>query len=322
MRSQKNQVCFKIRWRTGVNNILSLLLLSVVFVINSYAQEITIKLWEEEPPLSIRCPEYREREWYNESGVRYAAVIEPTITIYLPQKQEIPTTAVLIIPGGGYAHIAYTKEGEVIARWLNQQGIAAAVLKYRLPSDSIISDKTIAPLLDAQQAMRLLRKRSNEWNISKVGVMGFSAGGHLAATLCTHYNLIHPAVSDTGNARPDFSILIYPVISMDTTITHRGSLLRLLGMQPNGEQLRAFSNELNVTSDTPPSFIVHAMDDAVVPIEHSLRYWNALRDTGVQTELHIFQRGGHGFGLALDNNQTNELWPQLCIRWLTMNGWK
>lgn len=288
------------------------------------SQPFTLKIWETQPPMSRAQKEYYELCSTSTTGERVSRVTEPTLTLYLPSKELARGTAILIIPGGGYAHIAMTKEGTLVAQWLNEYGIAAAVLKYRLPSDSIMENKTIGPLQDAQEAMRILRRNAREWNIdpNKIGVMGFSAGGHLASTLCTRFAENVYVVSDTTSARPNFSILLYPVISMDSTITHSGSRLRLLGERPTMDLITQFSSELRVSPQTPPTFLVHALDDTVVPVENSLRYFVALQKLRLNAELHVFQSGGHGFGLATARSGTEKEWRSLCLRWLEACGWK
>jgi acetyl esterase/lipase len=212
-------------------------------------------------------------------------------------------------------------EGYQIAEWFNNIGVTAIILKYRLPNDKIMQDKTIGPLQDAQEAIRIVRRHSKEWNINpgKIGIMGFSAGGNLASTASTHFNDIVYSLSDTTSARPDFSILAYPVISMDSSITHMGSRENLIGKKPSQEMVNKFSNELQVTSQTPPAFIVHSSDDKAVPVQNSLRYFDALNKAGVRSELHIYKLGGHGYGLG--RNATSEsTWPEALKKWMKDNG--
>ncbi|MBN1463228.1 MAG: alpha/beta hydrolase, partial [Paludibacteraceae bacterium] len=214
---------------------------------------------------------------------------------------------------------AMDKEGTKIALWLNSQGITAFVLKYRLPNDLIMKDKTIGPLQDAQEAIRFVRRHALEWNLdaNKIGIMGFSAGGHLAATLATHYNDKVYEAHDSTSARPNFSILIYPVISMMDEITHKGSRNDFLGKNPTISLVNKFSNELCVNSETLPAFIVHATDDKSVPVENSIIYYQALKRNNVNAELHLFEKGGHAFGLGV--NEANKCWPELCEKWLRSN---
>jgi acetyl esterase/lipase len=200
-------------------------------------------------------------------------------------------------------------------------GVSAFVLKYRLPSDAIMKDKSVGPLQDVQEAIRIVRRNAKDWNINprKIGIMGFSAGGHLASTASTHFTDKVYEVKDTTSARPDFSILIYPVISMDTAITHRGSRDNLIGKNPSKEQVVRFSNELQVNSNTPPAFLVHATDDNTVPVQNSMNYLLALKKNKVPGELHIYEKGGHGFGLGANKGTAAE-WPNACKSWLKVKG--
>ena len=203
----------------------------------------------------------KERELVLADGsIRIYSVIAPTIKKYSPAKPN--GTSVIICPGGGYERLSIDHEGNEVAKLFNEFGITAFVLKYRLPNDSIMKDKSICPLQDAQQAIRLIRKRSAAWglNSNKIGIMGFSAGGHLAATAATHFNFIADSSlkKDTISVRPDFAILIYPVISFDDSIAHKGSKTKLVGKDPPLELVKIFSNELQVTKNSPPAFLVHA----------------------------------------------------------------
>src|SRR5512140_470117 len=195
--------------------------------------------------------------------IRCERVTNPDLTIFLPSGDKANGAAVLICPGGGYGVLAFDHEGNAIAKWLNDNGIAGIILKYRLPSDRIMADKSVGPLQDAQEAMRIIRRNAADWKINpeKIGVIGFSAGGHLASTLSTHYNETVYQVKDNTSARPDFSLLIYPVVSFDSTITHRGTRNNLIGLRPDESQVRRFSNELQITMETPPAFLVHSADD-------------------------------------------------------------
>lgn len=276
--------------------------------------QTTVALWENNVPDAINSPNYQEQSVLdNGILVKTQKVVKPTLTIYKPKKPN--GTAIVICPGGGYRHLAMDKEGFKVAEWLNMLGVTAIVLKYRLPSDSIMENKSVGPLQDAQEAMRYVRRHAAALNIdpSKVGVLGFSAGGHLAATLSTQYDL-GVYKHDNTSAKPDFSILIYPVISMDDSITHQGSKTNLLGKSPSFERMQQFSNELQVDEHTPMTFIVHATDDKSVPVENSLRYYMALKTHQVPAELHIYEKGGHGFGLGRDD--TSQFWTFACEKWL------
>ena len=257
----------------------------------------------------------KEQIIFVNGGVRISSVIVPTLIQFTPAK---PTgMSVIICPGGGYARLAIDHEGVEVAKAFNQQGITAFVLKYRLPNDTIMIDKTIGPLQDAQQAIRIVRKQAIAWglNPNKIGIMGFSAGGHLASTAATHFNFsADPSIKDTISVRPDFAILLYPVISFDDSIAHKGSKAKLVGMNPSPEMTKLYSNELQVTKNTPPSFLVHAGDDGTVPVENSIRYYQACIKNKVPVEMHLYPKGGHGFGM--NNKTTSEKWFDNLLSWL------
>ena len=225
----------------------------------------------------------------------------------------------MICPGGGYGLLAWEKEGTKLAQWLNGLGVTAVVLKYRLPKDG---NKHPAPMLDAQRAMRMVRAHAKDFNLdpTRIGIMGFSAGGHLASTVATHYD----SGKETGDAidkqscRPDFQILIYPVISSDKKIRH-GCINNLLGKNADQKLREEFSNELQVTKDSPPAFLVHANDDKGVNPENSVRYYLALRKNKVPAEMHIYEKGGHGFGMGV-NGSAVASWPDRCAEWLKVRG--
>ena len=224
----------------------------------------------------------------------------------------------IICPGGGYTILAFDKEGTKVAEELNRWGVTAFVLKYRLPDDTTNIDKSLAPLQDAQQAIRLVRTNAKEWGINKnqIGIMGFSAGGHVAATAATHFNFKADASnSDTTSVRPDFAILIYPVISFDSTIAHKGSRNNLIGLKPSLEKTIFFSNELQVDKNTPPTFLVHAGDDAVVPVQNSLRFYEACIKNKVPAQMHLYPKGGHGFGMK--NTTTDDNWLERLQNWMS-----
>lgn len=287
-------------------------------VAGAIAQPVNMKVWPNGIPGSKQAPDYTENTIDRKDGVlRVEKVTDPEISVYLPKKEKANGMAVLIIPGGGYGIVAIDHEGHAVAKWLNDQGIAGIVLKYRLPSDKIMDDKSVGPLQDAQEALRIIRRNAPAWKINpkKIGVMGFSAGGHLASTLSTHYMEKVYSISDTTSARPDFSILIYPVITFDATFTHMGSRKNLIGENPAEEQVKRFSNELQINAQTPPAFLVHSGDDKTVPVKNSISYYNALQQNNIPSELHIFQKGGHGYGLGRGNG-TETYWSALCLNWL------
>lgn len=290
-------------------------------LLNLNAQDATIPLWENKIPDEIRAKNYEEEKTIKDGELQSVTkVTTPTLTVYIPKNVKPNGTAILILPGGGYGHLAMLKEGKKVAQWLNSVGITAFVLKYRLPNDAIMTNKSIGPLQDAQEAIRIIRRNSAKWHLKddKIGVMGFSAGGHLASTLCTHYD---EKVYESGgiSARPDFSVLIYPVISMNDEITHKGSQQNLLGKTTSLKEIESFSNELQVTDKTPIAFIIHASDDKAVPVENSIRYYQALKRNNVSAELHIYEKGGHGFGLAVKPGSTQ--WTAECAEWLKANGY-
>lgn len=250
-------------------------------------------------------------------SIRISNVVQPTLTVFQPAKAN--GTAVIICPGGGYARLAMDHEGYDVARRLTEWGITAFVLKYRLPSAETQLDKTTAPLLDAQQALRLVRQRSHEFGIKNVGIMGFSAGGHLAATAGTRFakpvgdNQAGPSV------RPDFLVLLYPVISFSDSLAHPGSRSNLLGERPTAAQIHLYSADEQVTPQTPPVFLLHAQDDEVVKVQNSLRFYEACLHHKVPVEMHLYPRGGHGFGMH--NPTTPDRWMDRLHNWLDAGGW-
>jgi acetyl esterase/lipase len=286
------------------------------------AQTSTITLWPGGIPDLVLNINYSEKATINEGiPTRFEKVTDPSLYVYLPPADKATGTAVLICPGGGYAALAFNHEGNAIAKWLNENGIAGIILKYRLPSDFIMKKKSIGPLQDAQEALRTIRRNAAKWNIDpqKIGVMGFSAGGHLASTLSTHYDEKVYEVKDSTSARPDFSILLYPVITMDSSFTHAGSRRNLIGEDPGDEAVKRFSNELQITENTPPAFLVHSGDDNSVPVKNSIVYYEGLKKYNIPSELHIFQKGGHGYGLATGRD-TQSAWPALCLSWMKSLG--
>lgn len=244
----------------------------------------------------------------------------PTLTIHLPDAGDATGTAVVVCPGGGYAHLAMDHEGRQIADWLNERGVAAFVLKYRLGPRY----RHPAPLQDVRRAIRYVRLHADRLDVdpSRVGVWGFSAGGHLASTASTHFL---PEDAEAGDeyervsSRPDFSILAYPVISLAAPYTHEGSRRALLGEQPDPELVDLLSNERQVTADTPPTFLFHTDEDEAVPAENSIAYYLALREAGVPGELHIYREGRHGVGLALMDPVLGT-WPDRLEDWLRAQG--
>ena len=252
---------------------------------------------------------------FSNGQVRISDVVTPTLTRFTPVDPN--GTSVIICPGGGYARLAIDHEGVEVAKEFNKHGVTAFVLKYRLPGDSIMIDKSIGPLEDAQQAIRIVRSNATAWGLSpnKIGIMGFSAGGHLASTAATHFNsLADKTVKDTTSVRPDFVMLIYPVISFNDNITHKGSKDNLIGKNPSKELVEKFSNELQVTKDSPPTFLVQAGDDHTVPVENGIRYYEACLKNHVPAEMHLYPNGGHGFGLH--NKTTDDEWFNRLQNWM------
>lgn len=288
---------------------------------NAQTKNEIIAIWDKIPD-EIKAPDYKENESIKDERVQSTSLVTiPTLSVFLPAVSRPNQAAVLIFPGGGYQHLAIDKEGTKVAEWLNTLGIAAFVVKYRLPSDKIMKNKSVGPLQDAQEAMRYVRQNAAKYNIdvNKIGIIGFSAGGHLASTLATHYDDKVYETSSKISAKPDFSLLIYPVISMVNTITHKGSQTSLLGNHPSQKTLDYFSNEKRVTAQTSPTFLAHATDDTVVLPENSINYYLALKNNGVPAELHIYEKGGHGFGLGVKD--TSKFWTRDCEEWLKSHGY-
>jgi acetyl esterase/lipase len=246
---------------------------------------------------------------------------KPTLSVSLPPADEATGAAVVICPGGGYAHLAISYEGFDIAKWLNDHGIAGFVLKYRHRGTGYGHP---APLDDAQRAIRTVRARAAEFGVdpARIGILGFSAGGHLASSAGTHFDAGHPDAADPidrVSCRPDFLILCYPVISFTSPYTHQGSRKNLLGENPDPELVRKFSNELQVTAETPPTFLWHTDADQGVPSENSVLFYLALRKAKVPAELHIYETGRHGLGLA-EKTVGAASWPASCIDWMRGRG--
>ena len=251
--------------------------------------------------------------------LRISEVTVPTLTVYPANPAKANGTAVIIFPGGGYTILAASHEGSDVAKVLNDMGVTAFVLKYRLPNDNAQIDKTIAPLQDAQQAIRSVRKDAIKYGINpnKIGIMGFSAGGHLAATTGTHFDKQVGELASEISVRPDFMILGYPVITFKE-FGHAGSREKLVGKNPDQALIDEYSNELHVTKETPPTFLVHAGDDMAVPVKNSLVFYEALQKNGVAAELVIYPKGGHGFGL--NNKTTKEKWMDNVKNWMDSLG--
>ncbi len=271
--------------------------------VSGYAQGTAIKLWETSAP----------------NAVGNTVLDTPTITPFPALKELTSRAAVIVCPGGGYSHLSDTKEGSDVAPWLNSLGITAFVLKYRLGMTYHQPNQ----LLDAARAVRYVRTNAAKWDVDpdKIGILGFSAGGHLASTLGTQFdrgkaNAVDPL--DRVSSRPDLMVLIYPVITMGE-FTHAGSKRNLLGEDPSSDLVKKYSNELHVSADTPPTFLVHTMTDAAVPVENSLMFVEALRRNKVPVEFHLYEKGPHGFGLA-QSDPVLSTWPARCADWLALHG--
>ncbi len=280
------------------------------------AQDQIIPLWPKGQIPNAIATDVKEEITNNGGILRIAGVTEPTISVYLPKdKSKASGASVLICPGGGYAILAAGHEGSDLAEWFNDRGVAAFVLKYRLPNEKAMNNQHQVPLLDAKQGMHIIRQNAAKWGIDaqKVGVMGFSAGGHLAATLSTHFNSAPDASLET---RPDFSILMYPVISFDPAISHGGSRDNLLGKAKTDDLIRFYSNESQVTENTPPAFLVHSQDDKSVPAENSINYFLALKKFNIPAELHLYPAGGHGYALRTEGKGSVANWPAALEGWM------
>lgn len=242
----------------------------------------------------------------------YRGVTVPELEVYLPDQEKATGVAVVICPGGGYSVVVYQGEGITTAKAFAEKGIAAFVLKYRLPDDNTMPDKKLGPLQDALQAIKLVRENATKWGINpnKIGIIGFSAGGHLASTAATHFSKALIENNSNTSLRPDFQILVYPVISMQNNLTHADSRKQLLGSNPDQVVIDLFSNELQVDENTPPAFITHAADDKLVDVDNSISYFEELRKHGISVEMHIYPKGGHGFIFGMKD------WMDPLFRWM------
>lgn len=286
--------------------------LLLAFPVSLMAQIQILPLYDGEAPHTQKL---LDKDEIGEGG-RVRQVSVPELIIYRPDNSPAHQVAILICPGGGYGHLAMQHEGHDIARWYSQRGYLAAVLKYRLPQEELVYNSWQVPLSDARQGIRKLRENAKEWGIDreKVGVLGFSAGGHLASSVSVHGE---EAGNGKVSSQPNFSVLVYPVISMDTSITHQGSRKNLLGQKLGTEWEEYFSNERQVDLQTPPAFLVHSWDDKSVPAEHSIRYAKALNQLGQKVELHLFEKGGHGYGMGNTEIHDNAAgWLEMSDKWI------
>ncbi len=290
---------------------VSLVLALFLTTASLYSQDFTLKVWPNGAPNDngMKLPE----EKYE--GLRVRNVSEAEMYVYLPDKEINTGAAVVICPGGGYMIEAMDHEGYQMAEWLKTKGIAGIVLKYRLPYGH-----HEIPSSDARQTMRIVRQNSKEWGIDpgKIGIAGSSAGGHLASTVGTVFDLGNPDSSDPIarlSCRPDFILLLYPVISFNESVGHMGSRKNLIGEGNDWKLAKQYSNELNVTKETPPAFLILTDDDKVVIPQNSIDFYLALKQNSVPAEMHIFQEGGHGFGITKKNLPVDK-WPDLFYDWL------
>lgn len=292
---------------------------TMLFSLKTFAQQAEpINLYPNGIPNSKPTPAtYKEKM---ENGDWVTLVSTPQLTPFLPTKDKANGTAIVICPGGGYAGLSYVKEGMKIAQRFNEIGVTAFLLKYRLPSDLIMQDRSIGPLQDAQRAIQIVRENAAKWNVdpNKIGIIGFSAGGHLASTAGTHFDKVVIENKANISVRPDFMALIYPVITFGE-YTHQGSKENLVGKSASRQQVDLYSNEKQITANTPPVFIIHAQDDDVVPVQNTLMFYDELLKNKVKAEMHIYQSGGHGFGL--NNPREKQDWFASLTEWMKLNGW-
>ena len=300
---------------------MRIVLIKISFLLTMHSlisQEKIIDLYKN----GIPCKNNLELEIEYEGEYRlFKKVSKPQIWYYPTREFSKKTPGIVIVPGGGYSFLSFDKEGVEIAKWLNSIGISAFVLKHRLPQWETGNCKKEALFLDGKKAIQIVRSKSNEFNIDpdKIGVIGFSAGGHLASMISTDQNLIGKKKDDGSgkiSSRPDFSILVYPVITMEKNITNAWTKLNLLGENANEDEIIKFSNEYGVNKNTPPTILIHSSDDKTVSPENSIRYYQALKKFNVPTELHIWEKGGHGYGISQAKGPI-KIWPKVVKEWLT-----
>lgn len=314
--------------------------ISLFISFTGMAQDV-INLWPDNAiPNMIAGKSLTEKSETGADGIlRISNVTVPTLTVYPAATGKATGAAVMICPGGGYWILAASHEGSDMAKWFTERGITAIVLKYRLPNDQVMTHPEEVPLLDAMQGMKLIRQHATRYGIApeKIGVMGFSAGGHLAATLSTHYfreseataaakpnatqpNAAERSPAERSPARPNFAILLYPVITFGEK-AHAGSREKLLGKNPSAGQIAYYSNELQVTNQTPPTLLIHSMNDTAVPVENSIDYYLAMKKAGVPAEMHLYPTGGHGYALRTTGKGSVANWPAACEGWLKNLGY-
>ena len=296
------------------SSVFTFLLLMMASI--SYAQNETILLYPDGVP-GFKGTQIPEDSKTADGITCVKDITQPALYVYQP-KNKTSDAAVIICPGGGYSVLAIDHEGYDIAAWFNERGITAYVLKYRLPQDELFENVEIRPLQDAQQAIRIVRKNALKYGISpdKIGIMGFSAGGHLASTASTHFETQVGEITDPAiSVRPDFSLLIYPVITFSETITHSGSRDNLISKNASEAKVEYYSNEKHVSANTPPAFLISTTDDGVSP-ENSVMYFQACRKNNVPVEMHIYEKGGHGYALKKRGLGPVESWPARMEDWM------
>jgi acetyl esterase/lipase len=281
---------------------------------NVSAQTI-MPLYKDAIPNSKPGTDEEKSEINSSNRLIISKVSKPTLTAYVPDKDKRNGAAVIICPGGGYSILAAGHEGVDVAKKFTEMGVTAFVLKYRLPSEATMQQPQIGPLQDAQRAIQLVREEAGRWGINPglIGIMGFSAGGHLASTAGTHFQKAYIENPKQTSLRPDFMILVYPVISFADSIGHTGSRQQLLGKNPSPDQVRNFSNDLQVNALTPPTFLVHAKDDGV-KVENSLLFAAAMKRIGLPHRLYLYESGGHGYGMH--NPKSEVKWMDLVGQWM------
>lgn len=300
---------------------LRLQVMCILTMLMSTAFAQPMPLYPGEIPNSQAAPDRETLRDPSDPHAFYQDISRPQLYAYPLAHAKSATAAIVILPGGSYRGVSIEKEGFAVAKQLNAFGVAAFVVKYRTPSDAHMHDRTIGPLQDAQQALRTVRERAREWNLDprRIGLLGFSAGGHLAATAATTFSAPVLSEATADHVRPDFLMLAYPVISFSDAITHAGSRETLLGPNPTPQQIERFSSELHVDARTPPTFIMHAANDQGVVVANSLRFFEALQGAGVPSQLIVYPQGGHGFGLH--NPTTPDRWIERLRDWLLSRGY-
>jgi acetyl esterase/lipase len=296
-------------------------LLGIVSFLPHGSAQTVIPLYTDSIPNSKPAPDEEVTIGSQAGHTCESKVSRPTLTIFLAPKEKANGTAVIVIPGGGYTNVCNAHEGTAVALKFNEMGVTAFVLKYRIPNDATMINKEIGPVQDAQRAIQVVRERAKEWGIDKdrVGILGFSAGGHLASTAGTHFQHHYIDVKRSVNLRPDFMILVYPVISFADSIVHWGSRNNLIGKNPTPEMIREYSNELHITNKTPPTYLVHAEDDSTVKLQNTLVFGTQLQKNKVPFDFYLYEKGGHGFGLI--NPASDVKWMDLINQWMNKNGW-